>query len=97
MLPGLVQLAVALPRCNRATAALEALCSLQEAAELDGSTATGVLTAALQVRVSCCEVASSKVIARAEYVGAQHRVMCCLQACCVFCNTSYLIPHTAMA
>jgi hypothetical protein len=51
LLPGLLQLAVAMPRCGRATAALEALCGLQEAAELDSSTAAGLLTAALQVRV----------------------------------------------
>jgi hypothetical protein len=49
LLPGLVQLAVAMPRYGRATAALEALCGLQEAAELDSSTTAGLLKAALQV------------------------------------------------
>jgi hypothetical protein len=51
-----MQLAVALPRCGRAAVALEALCSLQEAAELDSGTAesgtaAGLLKAALQVRI----------------------------------------------
>jgi hypothetical protein len=49
LLPGLLQLAVALPRRGGATAALEALCGLQEAAELSSSTVAGLLKAALQV------------------------------------------------
>lgn len=50
LLPGLTQLAVALPRAGGATAALAGLCSLQEAAGLDCSTVAGLLNAALQVR-----------------------------------------------
>lgn len=51
LLPGLAQLAVALPRDGGATAALQSLCSLQEAQDLASSTVAGLLKAALQVRV----------------------------------------------
>uniref|UniRef100_A0A383WA84 Uncharacterized protein n=1 Tax=Tetradesmus obliquus TaxID=3088 RepID=A0A383WA84_TETOB len=52
LLPGLTQLAVALPRAGGATAALAGLCSLQEAAGLDCSTVAGLLNAALQMRAT---------------------------------------------
>jgi hypothetical protein len=54
LLPGLLQLALCLPRNGRATAALEALCGLQEAAELDSSAVAGLLKASLEVGVGGC-------------------------------------------
>ncbi|WIA44404.1 hypothetical protein OEZ86_007173 [Tetradesmus obliquus] len=52
LLPGLAQLAVALPRDGGATAALQSLCSLQEAQDLASSTVAGLLKAALHMGAS---------------------------------------------
>uniref|UniRef100_A0A383V5V4 Uncharacterized protein n=1 Tax=Tetradesmus obliquus TaxID=3088 RepID=A0A383V5V4_TETOB len=52
LLPGLAQLAVALPRDGGATPALQSLCSLQEAQGLASSTVAGLLKAALQMGAS---------------------------------------------
>jgi hypothetical protein len=53
LLPDLLQLLLLLPRQGTATANLQVLCGLPEAAQLDSSAVVGLLEAALQVSSRC--------------------------------------------